>query len=182
MKTSITNALRLFAGVAMLTGAFAVQAATISISIGTPEVGTLGEFEEGQVQGFLSGGSLSDTHADLFKFIPADVETVRNYLNTNMNPVPMAVGGVRYDLLKEENAEHYTFEINSLYFVLKLGEDHAFFKNNTGGTIRLTYDQTGTAAGLSNITQFNPVPIPAAAYLFGSALIGLAGIGYRRRS
>ena len=37
---------------------------------------------------------------------------------------------------------------------------------------------------LSNIVYFtatSPIPIPAAAWLFGSALLGMVGIGYRRR-
>lgn len=41
--------------------------------------------------------------------------------------------------------------------------------------------------GLSNIRllgtgELKTVPLPAAAYLFGSALLGMAGIGYRRKS
>ncbi|WP_206171426.1 VPLPA-CTERM sorting domain-containing protein [Thiorhodococcus mannitoliphagus] len=32
------------------------------------------------------------------------------------------------------------------------------------------------------VTGPNPVPLPAAAWLFGSAMLGLAGIGYRRKA
>jgi hypothetical protein len=32
------------------------------------------------------------------------------------------------------------------------------------------------------VAETTAVPIPAAAWLFGSALLGLAGLGYRRRS
>jgi hypothetical protein len=42
-----------------------------------------------------------------------------------------------------------------------------------------------TADGTTNSTSYSgtlsAVPIPAAAWLFGSALVGMAGIGYRRR-
>lgn len=31
------------------------------------------------------------------------------------------------------------------------------------------------------VTEVNPVPLPAAVWLFGSALMGVAGVGYRRK-
>ena len=40
---------------------------------------------------------------------------------------------------------------------------------------------TQIASGTGSFAAVAPVPIPAAAWLFGSALVGLAGIGRRRR-
>jgi hypothetical protein len=37
------------------------------------------------------------------------------------------------------------------------------------------------AGGTSHVSAVGPVPIPAAAWLFGSALLGMLGIGYHRR-
>ncbi|OPY86219.1 MAG: hypothetical protein A4E72_01724 [Syntrophus sp. PtaU1.Bin208] len=52
----------------------------------------------------------------------------------------------------------------------------------TGGfdSIRLTSD--GRAFEVDNITVGNPVPIPAAAWLLGSGLVGLAGVRRRKAS
>ena len=36
-------------------------------------------------------------------------------------------------------------------------------------------------AGTSHVSAYGVVPIPAAVWLFGSALVGMTGIGYRRR-
>ncbi len=46
------------------------------------------------------------------------------------------------------------------------------------GTVGASY--AGTISALGNAPDISPVPIPAAAWLFGSALLGLAGIARRR--
>lgn len=63
---------------------------------------------------------------------------------------------------------HYDAKITAWYFangITEFGVD--FIQGNQG---------------ISNMRAYSSVPVPAAAYLFGSALIGLAGIGYRRKS
>lgn len=51
---------------------------------------------------------------------------------------------------------------------------------NTGtGTMVADAGILGTASG--TFTYVNEVPVPAAAWLFGSALVGLAGVGRRRK-
>lgn len=71
-----------------------------------------------------------------------------------------------------------------------------FFKDSSGKpltSILITGDLTFSTPGTSQERpswNFNfkgpevpsPVPLPAAAWLFGSALMGIAGIGYRRQS
>ena len=53
-------------------------------------------------------------------------------------------------------------------------------------TVRIAFDlevywMTGLEAGLDNVT-LNPVPVPAAVWLFGSGLLGLVGIARHRAS
>jgi hypothetical protein len=79
-----------------------------------------------------------------------------------------------------------TFSSDALWFSVKQGLWTAFFRNNSGGTLELSFerdlDQGAGFEGVeySNVTEFSVVPIPAAAWLFGSALVGMAGVGYRR--
>jgi hypothetical protein len=63
------------------------------------------------------------------------------------------------------------------YWAIKKSNSIAFFKNETGAPIN--FSMSGDE--WSHVTGFGAVvPIPAAAWLFGSALLGLAGMGYRR--
>ncbi|WP_295399501.1 VPLPA-CTERM sorting domain-containing protein [uncultured Thiocystis sp.] len=62
-----------------------------------------------------------------------------------------------------------------------------FFFEVTAGTTSGTWSTKEYLGGkgLSHISFYDtgtPVPLPAAAWLFGSALMGVAGIGYRRKS
>jgi hypothetical protein len=52
-----------------------------------------------------------------------------------------------------------------------------FVVSNGGGPTALRVEATGTASPATS-----PVPIPAAAWLFGSALLGLTGISRRKRA
>lgn len=59
--------------------------------------------------------------------------------------------------------------------------DLAFFGvgfNNAAGKLSLF----GNASGIFMEGSIAPVPVPAAAWLFGSALVGLAGVGRRRKA
>lgn len=51
----------------------------------------------------------------------------------------------------------------------------------TGGTWSDVVTQAGGAAVIYSDHTLTPVPVPAAAWLFGSALLGLAGIGRKRK-
>lgn len=97
--------------------------------------------------------------------------------------------------------KNYTFDPTHQYaFAIKGGNNN----NNNNAVSNLVYlMQTSSNGGtwktdgllnggsnvpeLSNISllgtgKLKTVPLPAAAYLFGSALLGMAGIGYRRKS
>lgn len=54
-----------------------------------------------------------------------------------------------------------------------LVNDSSFLLGNLGGVVELHL-------GLSNV-QLSPVPIPAAAWLFGSAMMGLIGVAEKKR-
>ena len=55
------------------------------------------------------------------------------------------------------------------------------FTNTTAiAKLHLISDNPTVGSYLDNLS-FNPVPVPAAAWLFGSGLVGLIGVGRRRK-
>jgi hypothetical protein len=76
----------------------------------------------------------------------------------------------------------FKFEAGKIYaFALKGGNGNAVYLIDTNSTSGI-WTKIDLAGGLSNVTLLEAaVPLPAAAWLFGSALLGLAGIGYRRK-
>ncbi len=71
------------------------------------------------------------------------------------------------------------------YFTIKKSTELAFFKND--GSVPVTFSLSGGNSSADNkwshVTGFGAVvPIPAAVWLFGSALVGIAGLGYRRQA
>jgi len=77
------------------------------------------------------------------------------------------------------------------------GEDYAFGAtqnvanyNFDGTNFTLSYSWTGSALGSLGVTEYDlilngtvsSVPVPAAAWLFGSGLLGLVGIARRKKS
>jgi hypothetical protein len=95
------------------------------------------------------------------------------------------------------NFTSYTFATNSpvtkwaglafgqsgqLYGVRAAGETNAkVYAINLSGT-EVSYSAIGNFASNQAYTDAAPVPIPAAAWLFGSALIGAIGLGRRKRN
>ncbi|MEH6591243.1 MAG: hypothetical protein V7746_13375 [Halioglobus sp.] len=80
------------------------------------------------------------------------------------------------------NNPGFTFDACGGFF--EEGSVTAITHNAAGpGPFQVVYDQGGTTE-LVNTFQFGTaaVPVPAAAWLFGSALLGLAGVGRRRRA
>ena len=77
------------------------------------------------------------------------------------------------------------FNTGYQYFGIKKGGWIAYFQNTSGGAVDVAFkNAAGTSsAEYSHVTGFGTVvPIPAAVWLFGSALLGIAGIGYRRQT
>lgn len=87
-----------------------------------------------------------------------------------------------------------TFTASQEYFSIKQQNWIAYFKNTSGGALTINFGYAGTngntAVNFSHSNQYGPtakpspapVPIPAAAWLFGSALLGIGGVGARRRT
>jgi hypothetical protein len=85
----------------------------------------------------------------------------------------------------DEEASSFT-GMPYLYFAIKKGGEIAYFQNTSGVPVDFTLSGGNDPAEddlWSHVTGFGPVvPIPAAVWLFGSALVGLVGIGYRGRA
>lgn len=176
-------------GLVMLVGISSVQAATLSIDVGNG-FGTLSwDDAQGVVVGLVGNPATeSNSDAELYNLgdlVPpppngSNPEREASALNVlTGNSTAFTTGA-----WKEDNGAS-PFTISHEYFTLKFGKnrgyDHAFFRIISGGPITFTYVKGENGLGLSHKTAFgNPVPLPAAAYLFGSALLGMVGIGYRR--
>lgn len=189
MKTSITSTLRLFTGVALLLGASAVQAITYKTEAvyegnfndtylnGSP---LLAKFDVNSTLESFGGTFEPDIMGDRYK----EAFTVEA---TTLKGTKEGIGGTwSFDpTLVKGMPVLYPTKV-----VVKAGNGWFFYEiplNATSGewsTAPLaTLMPHGNIPGLSHISFYDTaVPIPAAAYLFGSTLIGLAGIGYRRRS
>ena len=81
-------------------------------------------------------------------------------------------------------ASSVTFTSSAEYILLKIGFDpnYGLIRNALAGNV-FTFTSTGPGAGFSHSSEFgtvSPVPVPAAVWLFGTALIGF--IGFSRRT
>lgn len=96
-------------------------------------------------------------------------------LNTLLGALSMApVTDVKKTDFEPDGTE---FTTSSQYFSVKKDGWIAYFMNTSGGALTVRM-----GAGWSHFTEYgNAIPIPSAVLLFGSALLGLAGIGARRR-
>ena len=75
-----------------------------------------------------------------------------------------------------------TFTTNRQYFSIKKSKNLWFFENSTGGDLTIT----ALGSDWSHATEYgslsvSAVPLPAAAWLFGSALLGLIAVAKRKR-
>lgn len=197
MKTSITNALRLFAGVALLLGASIAQAATyyeantvyegnfnedflndspllakfevnseLTDDLGYPVFG--GSFVEG---GVVSDASYAGAFTVTANTLNEESEGIEGAWS--FNPDLVTGSPVLYPTKVLIKADGGWF-----FYEVPMGTTSGDWST---GPIAAALMPNGNIPGLSHISFYDTaVPIPAAAYLFGSALIGLAGIGYRR--
>ena len=87
-------------------------------------------------------------------------------------------------LIKTETGGFVGFTSSAEYILIKIGStpNYGLIRNALAGNV-FTFTQTGTGAGFSHSSEFgtvSAVPVPAAAWLFGTALIGF--IGFSRRT
>jgi len=85
-------------------------------------------------------------------------------------------GGALTLLGRNGNPTQTDISIDALYFALKIGTDTAFFENNSGHPITLSYSGTG----LGEVEEFAAVPIPPAMLLLASGVAGLGLLARRR--
>ena len=123
--------------------------------------------------------------------------------NANPNTVASLLNNLARTTFTGEDAlrtsfgggESATFTTAAEFFVLKLGNNFAFFQN-FADLITVNYDvlAQGAGLGLSNVTFFGgdpgsgggvpgpqPIPLPAAGWLLIAAISGLGFIGRQRR-
>ena len=68
------------------------------------------------------------------------------------------------------------------YWAIKKGQDIAFFKNDGSQPVDFSWSGDDWSHTTGFGAKVSVVPLPAAAWLFGSAMLGMAGIGFRRKS
>lgn len=117
-----------------------------------------------------------------------------NNTNDNNNPAASAdsvwVSAVNAGMTMPDGTSIYIpYNFNTGMDMIIGGEYYNFFLKGFSRDGGLTFEsqatslenETTTAEIFATITQVTPVPLPAAAWLMGSGLIGLIGLGYRRK-
>jgi hypothetical protein len=132
-------------------------------------------------EGFVGTGpySLSTTNAIDFAGVGSSEAAELAKLNELLAGLDSGARAPVSHVFKDDNGGG-GFTTNRQYFSIKQGTDIWYFENTSGGT--LTVD-LGTNNDYSHWTEYGPmsaVPVPAAAWLFGTALIGF--IGFSRRT
>lgn len=106
-----------------------------------------------------------------------DAANEASFLNVLLGQVgdPDVVAGDSF----KDDAGGSTFTTNREYFSIKQAGFIAFFKNVSGGDLTVAFNPNDFShwSGHGRV-----VPLPAAAWLFGSAVLGLVAIGRRRRT
>lgn len=177
----------LFTALALAAGLLssAAQANTISI-LGTGFTIDCSPF----CQGFVgSPAALSDTQATAYVFSPHNPATETAYLNGLIGEYNLGAGPdlptvALADTVKTDSPG-YGFTTDRLYFSVKKSTWTAFFYNSSGSVLDVAFGPIGASLddGYSHYTEYGPaVPVPAAVWLFGSGLVGLATLGRRRRA
>jgi hypothetical protein len=135
----------------------------------------------------VTGGSKGDLglDADIYDIgsnNPTNEALALDYLIDGiLNNDPVAADGVKNEDVTDDD---FSFYSSAEYIAFKVGAGHFFIALTSPGIINVVFDKNGeTGAGLSHYTEFNisPIPVPAAMWLFGTALIGFIGISRRTK-
>jgi hypothetical protein len=183
---------RLFASALVAAGlGFALPANAITISIdGTSAtIACTSAAASPECYGFTGGGSdgfptgpgtLSATDADPYAVLPANEGNQTDALNILASTSFLASEAIRTDT---GGVDTFSFDTLATYFLLKLGNTSFFFQNNSGFvTLHVAFDKMGESGlGISHITEWGVIPLPAALPMFLAALGGLFWVGRRRR-
>lgn len=157
------------------------QAATIDVGPGTVSCFLSGTATGADCQGIVSGPPTiySSTSATIYGIGANSEANEAAFLNGLLGALTYGKNDV--DKTDKGGANSATYTVDSLYFLIKIGAGHAFFLNNSGQDIDVTYQKksgpAGAQGGLSHESQIgalppvNVVPLPA-----GLPLL-LAGVG-----
>lgn len=122
-------------------------------------------------------GSLSSTTGDLYQFSPSNPVETAGALNI--------LAGTNFATGAQTDAggvNNLSFTTLAQWVAFKLGAGSFFIFNSAGTPLQISYAKNGLrGGGLSNYTEFGQIPLPAAVWLMGAGLAGLAFAQRRRK-
>ena len=126
------------------------------------------------IEKVLFSNNANGAGGDLPNQSPADIKTAVEQQFSVTGLVPIGDGLLNGGSGAISTALPFTF------LAIHFGQHELFFKF-LAGIDNFSISVDGKAAGLSNFRAYgvpvpNPVPVPAAVWLFGSALVGLIGV------
>jgi hypothetical protein len=121
-------------------------------------------------------GTLSSTDAHLYTGNPAGEANEAARLNTLAGTSFLGTDATRTD-----PPPALPFSTLALYIVLKVGDAAIYLKNTSGGLLSIDY-AGAPGLGLSHVTEFGVIPLPAAFWLMGAGLAGLSFAAPRKKA
>ncbi len=123
---------------------------------------------------------LSEDSATGYEVGDASAENELAFLNGLLDDLGLEqeTQALQYD----SPAQSFTTDLE--YFSIKQEDWTAYFVNMSGGSVTVEFETTNFShwTGYGDPVPSDPIPIPAAAWLFGSALIGFVGIARRKKN
>ncbi|WP_200388093.1 VPLPA-CTERM sorting domain-containing protein [Thiocapsa imhoffii] len=131
------------------------------------------------IHGTQSAPIFSSESVTGFNIGPASEANELSFLNNLLATSSLSQPPVTF--VQKTDVAGNSFTTNREYFSIKQQTWTAYFKNTSGGEITIDFGPNSWSHFTEYGNEVAPVPLPAAAWLFGSALLGLVGVGYRRK-